>query len=80
MLSPVPFASFCEHPARNQAMYMNMATQVLPPSMEDSGHAQLSLQVFGSEAKLTERAPNRLEKATVDHIWMHLHPAVQGMR
>ncbi|ERS00226.1 hypothetical protein Q673_18825 [Marinobacter sp. EN3] len=39
-------------------MHVNVATQILPPGMEHGCHAQLTLQVFGCMAKLTERIPN----------------------
>ena len=75
----VPVTGAGQHPARDQAVHVNMTAQVLPPGVEHRCHAQLAVKVPGVAPKLVKCVPNCGEQTAIDHIGMELDPAVQGV-
>jgi len=75
----VPVTGAGQHSAGDQAMHVNMTTQVLTPSVDSRRHAQLASKVPGVTPKLAERIPRRGEQAAIDHLRMDLSPAAQGV-
>ena len=75
----VPFTTTCQYTSRYQAMYVNVAAQILSPGMQHRRHAQLSTKVPCIASELVEGIPDGLEQAAVEYLRMQLNPAVQGM-
>ncbi len=59
---------------------MHMLAESLPPGVQHSRHAQLTIQAFGVASKPIQRAPYGLEQQPIDQLRMQLHPTIELMR